>query len=153
MNDLSLTRLKTFFFIFRFRRRSFDRLSKSVRRKFSPNLRSSLRTKRGRVHRLLSGKTNSNFAAAARWRTGGGEDEIKMSLKYFGDNWNLLLSFFQELKNFYSNGNINLIEMTDKFFTTLYQKMFQVFIFDTFLAATKPDSRLLWLNFDDCSLL
>jgi len=99
MNDLSLTHPKTIF-IFRFRRRSFDRLSKSVRRKFSPNLRSSLRTKRGRLHRLLSGKTNSNFAAAARWRTGGGEDEIKMSLKYFWDNWNLLLSFFSGAEEF-----------------------------------------------------
>ena len=43
-------------------------------------------------------------------------------------NNNVFNYLFQELKNFYSNGNINLVDMTDKFFTTLYQKMFQVII-------------------------
>lgn len=38
----------------------------------------------------------------------------------------LFRKYFRQLKTYYQRGNINLQEATSRFFTTLYQKMFQV---------------------------
>lgn len=39
---------------------------------------------------------------------------------------------FNELENYYNRGRVDLLEVMDKFFNTLYQKMFQVLNGQTF---------------------
>ena len=43
-------------------------------------------------------------------------------------NSDLFRDFFQELRRYYERGNENLFEITNKLFSKLYQRMFQVSI-------------------------
>lgn len=77
------------------------------------------------------------FIAIFRKLLGESKEEFhKMFTRTYGviyqQNSYVFSDLFNELENYYTRGRIDLLEVMDKFFNTLYQKMFQVLNGQTF---------------------